>query len=122
MGALNPGGTVAYFSNDGDWVTTFRMGSALVSTFPVDVTSAMQPTAEVQYRDRLRTTLDPDDFRGGFCTWSGTSFAAPVLAGQIAAALATDDTLPTVDQGAAVARGRRAVKAVVAEWHKGKGL
>ena len=33
-------------------------------------------------RQQVRSTIDPDDFSGGFATWSGTSFAAPVLAGQ----------------------------------------
>ncbi len=32
--------------------------------------------------------MDPDDFSSGFGVWSGTSFAAPVLAGEVAAALA----------------------------------
>ena len=40
--------------------------------------------------DRLgmrRETIDPDDFTGGFALWSGTSFAAPYVAGRLALAL-----------------------------------
>ena len=37
--------------------------------------------------DRPRLSLDPDDYRGGFGLWSGTSFAAPLLAGHLARAL-----------------------------------
>jgi serine protease len=36
---------------------------------------------------RMRETIDPDDFSGGFGLWSGTSFAAPIAAGELAAAL-----------------------------------
>jgi hypothetical protein len=32
-----------------------------------------------------RGSIDLDDYSGGFGTWSGTSFAAPALAGDIAA-------------------------------------
>ena len=117
VGASNPDGeTVAYFSNDGDWVTTYRPGAALVSTFPTDITSAQQPAARVEYGGHVRSTIDPDDFRGGFCTWSGTSFAAPVLAGQIAAALAKDPDIAEPGQQAAVTRGRRAVFTTITEW------
>jgi subtilisin family serine protease len=42
--------------------------------------------------DGTRSTIDPDDFSGGFGIWSGTSFAAPILAGEIAQALFTSDT------------------------------
>ena len=34
-----------------------------------------------------RETIDPDDYRGGFAIWSGTSFAAPYVAARIAAQL-----------------------------------
>ena len=34
-----------------------------------------------------RESLDLDDYRVGFATWSGTSFSAPLLAAQIAEAL-----------------------------------
>ena len=32
-------------------------------------------------------TIDPDDFTGGFALWSGTSFAAPYVAGRLAQSL-----------------------------------
>jgi subtilisin family serine protease len=37
---------------------------------------------------RTRESIDPDDYTGHFAVWSGTSFAAPVLAGQLATLLA----------------------------------
>jgi hypothetical protein len=52
--------------------------------------------------------MDPDDFSCGFGVWSGTSFAAPVFAGELAAALAgryaAGDT--ELDTATAVARLR----------------
>ena len=117
VGALNPdGSTVAYYSNAGTWVTTHRPGSSLVSCFPTDATASAQASAHVDFAGRARSTQDPDDFQSGFCTWSGTSFAAPVLAGQIAAQLAADPTLPDLTITAAVARGRAAMLAEIPEW------
>jgi hypothetical protein len=75
------------FSNAGGWVTCHRLGVALVSTMPVTFNASRQPTAEVYVpTDGLRSSIDMDDFAGGFATWSGTSFAAPILAGQLAQA------------------------------------
>ena len=34
VGALNPDNSIAMFSNGGEWVTCYRPGAALVSTFP----------------------------------------------------------------------------------------
>ena len=39
-------------------------------------------------RPQDRATIDLDDYTSGFGVWSGTSFAAPVLAGELAHALA----------------------------------
>ena len=67
------------------------------------------PSHEVLTRSgERRSALDPDDFSSGFGVWSGTSFAAPVLAGELAAALVNkylsgDQDLSTA---AAVARMR----------------
>jgi subtilisin family serine protease len=89
VGARNPDGSVALFSNDGPWVKYLRPGASLVSTFPVTFDASATPSYELVTRDgQRRASIDPDDFRSGFGVWSGTSFAAPVLAGELAQALA----------------------------------
>jgi subtilisin family serine protease len=110
VGALNPDGSIALFSNDGPWVRYLRPGASLVSTFPETYDASANPANEVLTRSgEVRAALDPDDFSSGFGVWSGTSFAAPVFAGELAAALARayaagDDAL---DNGVAVKRMRR---------------
>jgi Subtilase family len=80
VGALNTDGkTKAYYSNFGDWVTCWQVGTSLVSAFP-GINGARAP--ELTAGDRRST--DPDDFTGGFARWSGTSFAAAVHAGKLA--------------------------------------
>jgi subtilisin family serine protease len=88
VGALNPDNrSVALFSNVGRWVKTYAPGSAVLSTSP-----AFQGAVQAGTRDDLligdrmlpRATIDPDDFTGGFAVWSGTSFAAPWVAGALA--------------------------------------
>ena len=109
VGARNPSGTVALFSNAGDWVTTRRYGVNLVSTFPPTLNGSQQ--AGVATGDRA--TLDPDNFSSGFGIWSGTSFAAPLFAGELARALlsGTYGTLSDLDPGDAVTRTTAAVAA-----------
>lgn len=82
--AANPNGTLAEFSNDGPWVTAVRPGTSVLSSMPVTFDGAERSWTS---GDGLRTTTDPDDFSSGFALWSGTSFAGPVLAGQLAASL-----------------------------------
>jgi len=88
VGALNPDGcTVAMFSNAGPWVTTHRPGVNVVSTLPVTFDAsaqALRATASPSTPDQVRATPDPDNFAGGFGVWSGSSFAVPRLAGQLA--------------------------------------
>lgn len=81
VAACNPNGTLADFSNDGPWVTCVRHGRGVLSTMPtVDGPEEPRITGE----GPVREALDPDDFTGGFAEWSGTSFAAPTLAGELA--------------------------------------
>ena len=121
VGSSNPDHSVALFSNEGPWVRAHRPGAALVSTMP-PFDAAGSPRVEIDssgvdhtlHRPRannVRSTIDPDDFTSGFGVWSGTSFAAPILAGELAQyltvyrLLARDD----VDPSHAVDRGWEAI-------------
>jgi Subtilase family len=117
VGALNPNGSKALFSDGGRWVRAWAAGAAVVSSYPDDVNGSLTPQVRVRARvDGLapgdgppdgREGLDPDDFRGGFAVWSGTSFAAPLIAAQIAARLleqAAEFGLGTTGSQAAVDR------------------
>ncbi|MFP5407287.1 MAG: S8 family serine peptidase, partial [Gammaproteobacteria bacterium] len=110
VGALNPNSTDAIFSNTGPWVRAWAPGVALVSTLP-KWNGGFLPVARVTYEDRVREGFDPDNFASGFGTWSGTSFAAPLLAGRIATALLS--AMPASEDEArqtAVERGWQAVQ------------
>jgi len=113
VGALNPNRrTVALFSNGGQWVRCYRPGAAIISTFPTTFNASIQPGAAVTIPGQgPRATIDQDDFSGGFGTWSGTSFAAPHLAGEIAAALVSGryGTVDPIDASTAVARAQAAL-------------
>ena len=107
VGALNPNGSKALFSDGGRWVRAWAAGAAVVSTYPDDVNGSLTPEVRVRtHRDGAapgdgrpedRDALDPDDFRGGFAAWSGTSFAAPLIAAQIAARLLELPPQPGLD-------------------------
>lgn len=79
--ASNPNGSLADFANDGPWVTSVRAGTNVHSTMPVTADGALLPQI---LGEGGRESVDPDDFKGGFATWSGTSFSSPVLAGELA--------------------------------------
>jgi hypothetical protein len=85
VGALNPNGTTSRFSDEGPWVTCFASGAAVVSTFP-KFAGALNPPFGIGRRQ----SFDPDDFRGMFGLWSGSSFATPGIAGALAAELTPD--------------------------------
>jgi len=122
VGALNPNTSDALFSNAGFWVRAYAPGASLMSTMP-PFQGGLQPTAKTWVDGRLRESVDPDDFRsgrrrdgeqrGGFGVWSGTSFAAPLMAGALAAAMSKslmNRKNPPQGAAAAVRRGWRAVE------------
>jgi subtilisin family serine protease len=87
VGALNPNGSRALFSDAGRWVTAWAPGAAVISTFPDDINGSRMPELEVTGQPQERASLDPDDYSAGFAVWSGTSFSAPLLAAHFAQAL-----------------------------------
>jgi subtilisin family serine protease len=122
VGAQNPNATDALFTNAGEWVRAYEPGAALLSTMPA-FEGGLEPIARTHVDDRVRESIDPDDFRsgvdddgndlGGFAVWSGTSFAAPVMAGKLAAAMANqlmNRENPGDSPSAAVTRAWRAVE------------
>lgn len=92
VGALNPDRSIALFSNGGDWVAAWEVGAAVVSTFPQTFNGGAQPSVRVETPyGPPRSSLDPDSFVDGFGTWSGTSFATPILAARLARRLLARD-------------------------------
>lgn len=115
VGALNPNGTKAFFSNQAPWVHAWATGAAVVSTFP-RLRGSTGPANAI--RDLDRESLDPDDFTSGFAMWHGTSFAGPHAAAALANRLvehadADPDAvrMGLVSREAMLERARRAVDA-----------
>jgi hypothetical protein len=116
VGALNPNGSKALFSNEAPWVHAWATGAGVVSTYPTDVRGSS--AADHELPDQNRNGLDPDDYTSGFAVWDGTSFAAPLAAAALANALisvaANDSVLSllSVDQTTAVKRAWAALALV----------
>jgi len=88
VGALDEQGAPAPFSNRGSWVDACARGVRVDSSFFSG------------FDGPLTESPDPDHFEG-FAAWSGTSFAAPLVAGRIAAVLSRQldpSELPEVRQ------------------------
>ena len=118
VGALNPDGSHAKYSNYGDWVQVWAPGTAVVSTAPpFDPPFGAMPGPRPESGSDPSDYL-PDDLVGGFAEWGGTSFAAGVVSGWLARALsdgAVDGSLTDVSPSAACARAVRAYAAAKAQ-------
>ncbi len=114
VAALNPDGSQALFSDGGHWIRAWAPGAALLSTFPADINGSRDPEVSMP----ARAALDPDDFRSGFALWSGTSFAAPYLAAQLARSLLREAAadggmrLDLPGGAAAIDRAKQSLKAL----------
>ena len=84
IGALN-GSAPAWFTNYGKWVNACAQGVEIVSNF---YDTPMPPAAASRYREA-------SDFNG-WATWSGTSFAAPIVAATLAQEVLTTGATPRV--------------------------
>lgn len=73
----------AWFSNYGWWVDACAPGVDIASCF-------VRFDGPLEGSWRRVTGIDPDEFHG-YATWSGTSFAAPLVAGVIAGLAAAAD-------------------------------
>jgi Subtilase family len=125
VGSLNASpASIALFSNAGTWVNAYRQGAAVVSTMPTNfqgpggastsVPAQAGPASAVPApATRPRGTMDPDDFSSGFGVWSGTSFAAPILAAEAAASLVRCEDLTDVACSAMTARAASALDEVL---------
>jgi subtilisin family serine protease len=126
VGALNPNGSKAVFSDDDTWIRAWGSGAVVVSCFPTDINAARTPELRMPAHpgDELppgaplpgeREALDPDDYSGGFAIWSGTSFSAPLVAAHVVAALlkgAESNAALRLDLPGAAAATKRALAAL----------
>lgn len=115
VGALDPNGDPARYSNTGAWVRTHAPGTALVSTLP--------HFSHVDFPDKAHAGKDvgedPNLQASGFGRWAGTSFAAGWLTATIARHLSTAADLHDVSSPAAHVRAAAALLAAkddVADW------
>jgi len=131
VGALNPNGSKAVFSDVGNWITCWAIGAIVISTFPTDINASRSPELRMRAHpgNQLppgvslpgeREALDPDDYSGGWAAWSGTSFSAPLVAAHVVAALlrgaASTGSLRLDKPGTAAATSRALAALTALDW------
>jgi|tagenome__1003787_1003787.scaffolds.fasta_scaffold20922588_2 hypothetical protein len=87
VGALATSTERAPYSNSGPWVTEWHWGTNIVSIMPLTTKSSGQRTPGFDHA----SAPDPGN---GYAWWSGTSFAAATVAGNLAARLPGGQALP----------------------------
>ena len=80
VGSLDHGGAVSSFSNYGDSADIYLLGRNHINAFPKGKYICKEAP----------NTGDEREFTNGLARWSGTSFAAPLFAGLVAANLGPD--------------------------------
>ena len=112
VGALNPNGTDALFSNAGPWVRAYAPGAAVMSTLPPRSRAGWSRRRAPRPTCGCASRSTPTTSRGGFALWSGTSFAAPLFAGRLAARLVDRVDPDDDDRAAAVDRAWQALTGI----------
>lgn len=114
VGALDPDGKLAAYSNTGDWVRLLAPGTGLISTVP--------PAAGVPWQrsidHRGNQLPNPNHLARGFARWGGTSFAAAWVSARIAAHLLDEphgSRLDDLDPDAVHERAAAALNAAEAD-------
>jgi hypothetical protein len=79
VGARNPDGSQAKYSNYGPWVSQWDIGTAVISTIPSRFGSVSALGTPTVY--------SAHGFGSGFARWGGTSFSTAAFAGRLARAL-----------------------------------
>lgn len=80
------------FSNHGDWVKCGAVGKDVASTFITTINIETEESDDPARPDDANALHSPKKFNG-WATWSGTSFAAPKVAGLLANGRADGNTL-----------------------------
>ncbi|HEY0637593.1 MAG TPA: S8/S53 family peptidase [Pseudonocardiaceae bacterium] len=111
VGASTRTGVPSIYSNAGANANVEAPGYALVSTLPQGRDGSRNPVHRT-HTEPCRESFDPDRFATGFGTWSGTSFAAAMFAGRVAAELWSSDDLADITPAGADRRWTAAVAAV----------
>lgn len=86
VGSVDEDGTRSDFSNYGPWVDVYARGRDLINAFPVGTYTCHYPENFVGGSPDIRTF-------DGRAQWSGTSFAAPMVAGAVAARMSETNNL-----------------------------
>jgi subtilisin family serine protease len=91
VGALSSPTQWAPFSDYGPWVKEARKGTSIISVLPETSTGSGESQVKEDAFNPADVTHDVGD---AYAWWSGTSFAAAIYAGQLAAKLPGGQGLP----------------------------